>query len=345
MRRWLSLLAIAVGGAACAGILGFRTSGPRLFEHREHVLEGIACTECHAGIARAGDTGPIHLPDRDTCVRCHQKPHDDRECTTCHGMPFTAMTAIQRRQHMRFSHARHQEPVRGNCMRCHGGIAGGDAAIRPTLGSCVGCHEHRDRFEVRDCAACHVDLPEDLRPPESHMIHPDPFLASHGAAAASAGDLCGGCHKESFCASCHGVTTPALPTTLAFDDPFEAGMHRAGFRARHAEASRAEPGLCSTCHTEQSCRGCHDRELVSAPSGETRRTPHPPGWVGVTSNEHGRAARRDPAACASCHGGAGEALCVGCHRVGGVGGNPHPPGWSSDRSERQLPCRACHVGG
>jgi hypothetical protein len=64
-----------------------------------------------------------------------------------------------------------------------------------------------------------------------------------------------------------------------------------------------------------------------------------------TSNEHGRAARRDPASCASCHGGAGEMLCVGCHRVGGIGGNPHPPGWSSRQSLTDMPCRLCHTPG
>jgi hypothetical protein len=199
---------------------------------------------------------------------------------------------------------------------------------------------------VRDCQACHVDIAAELRPPPSHLVHGPEFLRGHAAQAASAADLCGSCHRESFCASCHGATAPALPSTLAFDDPFAAGMHRAGFRARHAEASRADPGLCSACHTGSSCRGCHDREGVAAAGTAGGATPHPPGWVGIGpgANEHGRAARRDPASCASCHGGAGEALCVGCHRVGGIGGDPHPPGWSSDRSTLEAPCRACHVG-
>jgi hypothetical protein len=73
--------------------------------------------------------------------------------------------------------------------------------------------------------------------------------------------------------------------------------------------------------------------------------PHPPGWVGPAraDNEHGRAARRDPVSCAGCHGGAGEALCVSCHRVGGVGGNPHPPGYRSNQPMTALPCRQCHL--
>jgi hypothetical protein len=247
---------------------------------------------------------------------------------------------------VRFSHQDHLRRMPGSCVRCHGGVAEGDDRLRASIGACLSCHEHKDRFAIRDCDACHDRLARDLRPPDSHLVHGPDFLPRHGARAAASPDLCGTCHKERFCASCHGVSAPAAPSTLAFDDPFAAGMHRAGFSARHAEEARAQPGLCSTCHTEKSCRACHDRREVSAPEGVTRRNPHPPGWVGpgAGQNEHGRAARRDPASCASCHGGAGEALCIGCHRVGGIGGNPHPPGWSSRKDLRQAPCRACHVG-
>ena len=40
--------------------------------------------------------------------------------------------------------------------------------------------------------------------------------------------------------------------------------------------------------------------------------------------------------------GAGQSLCVGCHKVGGVGGNPHPTGWSSKLPLAAMPCRMCH---
>ena len=104
------------------------------------------------------------------------------------------------------------------------------------------------------------------------------------------------------------------------------------------------PGTCNACHDDSSCRSCHEREGVAATAAGAV-SPHPPGWVGLSlaDNEHGREARRDPAACASCHGGAGEQLCVGCHKVGGVGGSPHPPGWESNQPMSALPCRLCHL--
>jgi len=39
--------------------------------------------------------------------------------------------------------------------------------------------------------------------------------------------------------------------------------------------------------------------------------------------------------CAGCHGGAGEQLCVGCHKVGGPGGNPHGAGFASHKDKRR----------
>jgi hypothetical protein len=162
--------------------------------------------------------------------------------------------------------------------------------------------------------------------------------------AAAARDLCATCHSERFCDGCHGKTVPALPTWLSFDTPSLSGLHRAGFRSRHAEEARAQPGLCATCHTEQSCRDCHERLHVA--SGGSRGNPHPAGWLSSNGGEHGLAARIDPGSCASCHGGAGEALCIGCHRVGGPGGNPHGPGFSSRKDKnRDVPCRSCHAIG
>ncbi len=213
------------------------------------------------------------------------------------------------------------------------------------MATCFGCHEHRDQWALRDCGGCHVDLESEASPPEDHLVHDGDWLREHGARAASGRDLCASCHSERSCAGCHGVgTVPALPTRLAFDDVNLAGLHRAGFKARHADEAHADPGLCTTCHTESSCVDCHTRERVSPAA--TARSPHPPGWVGSGAGApggHGAQARADPASCAGCHGGAGEALCVGCHRVGGPGGDPHGRGFSSTKDmHHDLPCRLCH---
>lgn len=340
------LLAFAIALAACASVLGIRPRDiERPFSHRAHSVRGIACLECHKGVLGAGDEGPLHLPDQATCVGCHTKPHDTRPCAGCHGSSHTREEARLARTHLRFAHREHVPAVKGQCVPCHAAAGTVEqASLRPPMAQCFSCHAHADQWKTRDCEGCHVDLPAELVTPSSHVVHEGNFVREHGVRAASARDLCATCHAEGFCASCHGVTVAALPWRLSFDQPRLSGLHRAGFRSRHAEEARANPGLCTTCHeSERFCADCHADKRVGA-TAAARTSPHPPDWVRARGGEHGRAARMEPGTCASCHGGAGEALCVGCHRVGGPGGNPHGRGFSSALdARRDEPCRQCHL--
>jgi hypothetical protein len=335
----LPIALVCLALAACAGILGLARGGPQAFPHRKHAAAGVTCTQCHPGV----DTDPsaLHLPDDAACAGCHQKPHDARPCLGCHAAPNAIAELADARAHLVFDHARHAAPSRGNCMRCHVGIADGDDHLRPPMATCFRCHDHDAARDARRCEACHRDLEDTSTLPQSHLAHDGDWLREHGARAAASGDLCQSCHREQFCAECHGKTAPVLPATRRFADPFAPSVHRAGFAARHALEARAEPGACTTCHSADRCAACHVSRGVA---GEGRRSPHPPGWLGLAAadNEHGRQARRDPAGCAGCHDGAGQALCVGCHKVGGVGGSPHPAGWSSRLPLTGLPCRMCH---
>lgn len=340
-----ALLVLALVLGACAGILGIRPKHGvgEPFEHRAHLLKGIACTNCHKGVMTSVDDGTSHLPSSDTCKSCHTKPHDTRECSTCHGSPRLRAELALAKEHLRFDHKKHVAASNGACIRCH--ARAGDSpsqALLPPMAACFGCHHHENQFELRTCDGCHIDLPKESIRPESHVVHDGDFLREHGVRAASSRDLCTTCHTERSCAACHGVTAPGLPARLAFDRTDGPGLHRAGFMSRHALEAKSQPGLCTSCHTENSCQECHTRQRTSSGSG---RNPHPPGWIlaGKGGGDHGLAARMDPVSCASCHGGAGEQLCIGCHRVGGPGGNPHGPGFSSTKDKRtDVPCRSCH---
>ena len=353
-RRRALVVALCALGAACAGVLGFRTvTGPRGFEHRAHVLAGVACTRCHTSITTSTRADPLHLPDDATCVGCHAQPHAragaavvaarQGPCTACHGDPAAVAAVVDAKQHLRFDHARHAALTEGGqCVRCHEGVSREGERLRPTMGTCLGCHAHRDEFELRACDGCHVDVAAEGYRPVDHVPHDGDFLRGHGVMAARVPELCAACHAERTCAGCHGATVAALPSRITFDDPMGSPLHRAGFRSRHADEARSSPGLCASCHAVETCGGCHASQGIAA--GVGRASPHPSGWVGVGgANDHGPAARRDPLACASCHAGPGEAMCASCHRVGGVGGSPHPPGWRSERPRGELPCRMCHT--
>ncbi len=346
--RLTLLLLLCLLLSACAGVLGFkRASQTHPFEHRAHVLAGVACVTCHAGIATSGDHDPLHFPSKTDCVGCHTKPHDTHDCTACHGESHVRGSAELAREHLRFEHQKHMARVKGDCVRCHSEVAvAKPVALRPTMASCFGCHEHQDQWKVRDCNGCHEDLAAEETLPSSHLVHDSDFVREHGVRAAAAADLCASCHTERSCAACHGQNVPALPARLAFDTVKMSGLHRAGFKSRHSEEARAQPGLCSTCHSEDSCVQCHAASHITP--GSATRSPHPPNWVSASrgGSEHGTQARIDPMSCASCHGGAGEQLCIGCHKVGGSGGSPHGRGFVSNKNKtHDVPCRSCHAVG
>ena len=343
--RPVGLAVVLAFAVACASMLGIRPLEQRPFEHRAHVLNGIACVHCHTNIVGDDGRGPSQLPTSDTCLSCHEKPHESAPCERCHGLPQERGDLAMAREHLRFSHAKHEGAAQGECVRCHSAIAKGDERLRPTMATCLSCHPHSEQWNAAVCDVCHKDMEGERTRPLSHVVHGDDFLQGHGAAAASARELCGSCHTESSCASCHGATVAALPNVLRFDRVTNAQLHRAGFMARHALEARSDPSLCMVCHSESSCRSCHESRNLTM-QADPRRAPHPTGWVGPPGapNEHGRQARRDPMSCASCHGGAGEQLCVGCHQVGGVGGNPHPRSFASTKSTSEQPCVLCHGG-
>jgi hypothetical protein len=342
MKRIVIALVIIVLGA-CAGVLGLSKSGPQPFPHRKHVIAGVTCTKCHVGIDK-DDGQTLHIPDDESCISCHTKPHDTRPCLGCHAEENALPELVEARAHLVFDHGQHQAPTNGNCVRCHVGIAEGDRDLRPPMATCFRCHDQDAASNASKCDACHKNLEATDTLPQSHLAHDADWIREHGLRAASSGEVCSSCHREQFCASCHGQAVAALPATQRFANPFTPSVHRGGFASRHSLEAKSEPGSCNTCHQPDRCASCH---IAKGIAGENRSTPHPPGWVGPTSaeNRHGREARKDPASCASCHGGAGEQLCVSCHRVGGVGGNPHPAGFSSRLSFSSMPCRLCHSSG
>jgi len=301
--------------------------------------------------------GAPGLPTCPTCVSCHRRIAESEAqalpdisvCTGCHGAHSKLVQAqraawaqgVRRSRTIGFEHRQHQGQ---ECLECHAGIehdsAGPDAF--PAKPDCLPCHSRE--ISEGECGPCHRRADLAQRVPQSFLRHDPEFVRSHGPAAAGKDKVCRACHAQAFCSDCHS-TDQTLPIEARQPERLDRSFgHRADFVTRHASEARSQGASCLRCHAPASCDGCHVERGVSAARADGSN-PHPIGWIGpnITSPDfHGRSARRNVLSCAGCHDHGPATNCIRCHKVGGLGGNPHPSGWTSSRSPQDSMCRYCH---
>jgi c(7)-type cytochrome triheme protein len=356
MRRLMLISAVAVCTVAlwsCTRLRSESETGTLLFPHALHV-EQADCSTCHEGIAEntGGATG-AYIPKKPTCANCHDV-EDEENCSTCHKGPKEGVRFTKLKRHLNFSHAGHSEQVE-DCATCHPKDAERGALIpgHPTCNA-EGCHART--YSTLQCRSCHQNLRRYRLEPLSQLRHGPNFANEHGTLARQFVRACAQCHDQTYCAECHAAhTAPAKPSILFPDDVEAEFIHRGNFVARHAIEARSAPQSCRKCHGQRHCRACHALNGVAvAPhqdlSGGKTRDYHPSGWMSVGSPRfHGTKARLDINRCASCHDRGASSNCVSCHSVGGIGGNPHPPGWSWRDKDAQCRtaamCATCHPNG
>ena len=132
---------------------------PLTYNHQPHV--DLGCDFCHKGVktrARAS------LPDIALCLDCHDKPPVkapaeiaawDQAVKDKH-IAWRQLTWV--RSHVYFSHQRHVELGKLECVTCHGDMAKRTSppphALKPiSMDVCVDCH--RQKQVSTDCARCH----------------------------------------------------------------------------------------------------------------------------------------------------------------------------------------------
>jgi hypothetical protein len=214
------------------------------------------------------------------------------------------------------------------------------------MSTCTDCHEHQAQFSEARCDACHLDLQRyPLRPITSYS-HEGNYLQTHARSARSAGASCALCHEQSFCTDCHASTVGARPEVKLAGRVDRQFIHMGDFLGRHSVEARADSASCSKCHGTSFCESCHRTQRLTAEAAQPLR-PHSESFnIPGSPDFHGLVARRDIASCAACHDQGAQSNCVECHRVGGIGGDPHPPGWSlrhgHEEINRNAMCLACH---
>jgi len=347
MKRAALLLAGLFACATAATIVGAGPSGDEiLFPHARHEKAKVECITCHESVYDAKTLAGDFLPKEAKCLECHKQKKAEGQCGFCHSDVRSASGWTPREPRLRLDHSAHIDRVKEDCSRCHSKLdePGHPAPVSDGHAACLTCHDHADQYADAKCSTCHVDLSSYALAPTSQVSHQGDFLRRHPAVARSAQASCATCHDQNFCLDCHARTAMVPVETRLVDRPDRRFIHRLDFLGRHSVEARADPASCQRCHSTTSCETCHQHERISF--GSSERNPHPPGWALPGSAAfHGDAARRDIQSCAACHDQGAASNCVTCHRVGGIGGDPHPAGFGSRHSlagaRNDGRCRAC----
>jgi hypothetical protein len=351
-QQWLRwpLLSTVLFSAACATI--WTKVAPQRdairSAHSTHQEGQVECLACHEDIFEATALGMATLPSEKKCMECHKEQKAKGECGQCHTQPEKPLTHPKRSYGLNFDHASHLERNE-DCGVCHKQLAEKEplANPAPAMETCLGCHEHKQQFASGTCDNCHKDLQRFSLKPITSYAHDEGFLKNHASSARASGQSCTQCHDQSFCTDCHTGTGGGRIDARLPDRVDRQFIHFADYLSRHSTEARADASTCQQCHGQSSCQSCHLEQNLT-PEGKNAMDPHPRGFNTPGSPDfHGEAARRDIASCASCHDQGAKSNCVECHRSGGTGGNPHPPGWSlrhgPEEINRNAMCVACHL--
>jgi cytochrome c7-like protein len=349
--RWITLLALA----ACSA-----TSRPTPIEaprdqikipHSVHAAAKVKCIACHEGVydETAIGTSTTALPAEDTCLQCHKEQKEKNNCGFCHTDVQHAAKPTIAEGTVKMNHTKHIDLVKEDCTTCHKQLPEpfvNETAV-PKMADCLTCHGHSEEYAQTQCTGCHPTLNKLALKPLSDFSHQGNYVARHGADARSSATNCSQCHDQTYCADCHAKT---VATRIEVKFPEEVDrqfIHRNDFLARHSIEAAGNDATCRRCHGNSFCQSCHEAQNLTTTAANPR-DPHPLGWTIPGSAEfHGDAARRDIASCASCHDQGPKSNCVGCHRVGGSGGNPHPASWLSHHDHNEIRsngmCTTCHI--
>lgn len=103
------------------------------------------------------------------------------------------------------------------------------------------------------CSECHDAW-------QTAYDHTPAFARAHGASASRARDLCGSCHRPSFCTDCHAYRDEVAPAVKHADVPDRTMPHAGNYLVQHRIDGRLNPASCFRCHGRRSdgrCAQCH----------------------------------------------------------------------------------------
>lgn len=345
--RWRLIVLAGLGLAACATVLGTQRAKQPGHEIRmsHAVHQDLPCEGCHENLATSVAISDGLRPPEATCLGCHSDKKEGGDCGFCHTDKNHPATYPKQSHDIVFSHKAHLERTKNDCTVCHKKLSDfrQPGFTPPTMQACATCHNQD--IDQGACSKCHTDLKKYPLKPITELAHTGDFVKQHARAARATADSCAQCHDQSFCSDCHAKTV-ATRIEIKFTENAKSDfIHRGDYLTRHSIEARADQASCQRCHGQSFCTKCHEAWNVG-PGGSNPRSPHPAGWSYPGPTSHAVPARRDIVACASCHEQGARSICIDCHKVGGMGGNPHPTNWGNKHnlSEAQSKgmCLNCH---
>ncbi|NQT97531.1 MAG: cytochrome c3 family protein [Candidatus Marinimicrobia bacterium] len=264
-------------------LINFTVAQDRIiFPHQFHIEDmELSCEDCHGIVADATDLAIRLLPEKDSCLECHDGDTATEDCEACHAdtedpLPFSESQPLSG---MTFSHQYH---LAGDlvCSSCHPGVAEDDGSELPAI------------WQEHDCRSCH-----EQSLPTSHTIE---WAWLHAAEVThQTQSNCNLCHQQAACDACHQV------------QEVEPKVHPAGFLLMHGLEAYAGLADCAVCHNNVSdCRSCHKQNLVMPMDHNL------PNWTqpgSGTGGLHADNAMNDPEICLACHQPATDRTCSRCH--------------------------------
>ncbi|MRS13082.1 MAG: hypothetical protein EG823_08440 [Actinobacteria bacterium] len=303
---WARVALFTVGGILLLGAaFDVGTASPRV------------CLACHEMELRAHSwSESAHTVV--ACVKCHQEPTEWYEVPQ---RVASRARLLSRDVSAHFSGdfadpvdapAANGKPISDAvCLQCH------DPNRKATSGFRILINHAEHAKRNGSCVSCHV-----------RTAHP---LATRGEPLSLMGK-CYTCHGQpdypeatAECEACHPSGYELLPPSHAVKT----------WARGHGDASEQDQRLCTMCHQQEVCNGCHGLPM-----------PHPAEWAaGVNGTDgHAAVAKEQPETCDSCHDG-GPDLCTMCHHTSF---DPMKGLWIEQHateveSEGKQYCERCHA--
>ncbi len=296
---------------------------PTRFSHAAHREQG--CEPCHDGDNRPGrsdhapcDQGQCHRadflrPPGELCSNCHLEVLVGAAGVSAPLQPFPRTTGW-RLLPSAFSHSKHLDADRVEaavgfhlaCADCHPANEAG-SPTHPSHEACARCHAEevglRQAPTMAQCERCHAE-PAPRPRNRARLIKGDLHFAhaNHRADRAGATIACNTCHLDT--ATTDGYADHK-PPAVASCVPCHDDAARVPSEQRMRE--------CQTCHS-----GKTGSLVALAPRDHLPGTERPIDHTLSFRTDHGDAAFRDAARCATCHtamSGSPRDACDECHRV------------------------------